>query len=202
MPGGPPILWALTDMRSAPERVEVDRHVARGLGRVDVHEHARRAAGRDDLGDRLQRADLVVAPLQVHERRVARADGGEDVVGRRRGRAGRSPTDGDRRANAAEASRTAECSTAGTTTCPPARSAAPHTAAAMASVAPLVNTTSRGRAPSRAATCSRASSTATRAAWPSVWIRAGIGRPAAPASHATMASTASGRSGEVEAWSR
>ena len=77
---------------------------------------------------------------------------------------------------------------------------APKTASAMASVAPLVKTTSRLRAPSSAATCSRACSTATRAVWPSWWMRAGS--PASPSSHATMASIASGRVGEVDAWSR
>ncbi len=98
----------------------------------------------------------------------------------------------------ADASRTAECSTAGTTMRPP-RSPAPQTAAAMASVAPLVNTTSRDRAPNRAATRSRASSTTARAILPSVCTRPGS---AAPDNHGSMASTASGRAGEVEAWSR
>ena len=100
--------------------------------------------------------------------------------------------------NRADASRTAECSTAGTTMCPP-RSPAPHTAVAMASVAPLVNTTSRDRAPSRAATWSRASSTTARATRPSVCTRPGS---AAPDSQGTIASTTSGRAGEVDAWSR
>ena len=90
-------------------------------------------------------------------------------------------------ANASEARRTAECSTAGTTTCPPARSTAPQTAAAMASVAPLVNTTERGRQPSMAATAARPSSTATRTASASLCIRPGS--PTAPvSSHAAIAS--------------
>ena len=101
-------------------------------------------------------------------------------------------------ANASDDSRTAECSMAGTTTCPPARSTAPHTAAVMASVAPLVNTTDRGRHPSMAATAARPSSTATRTASPSLCTRAGS--PTSPASsHAAIASRAAGRSGEVEA---
>ena len=58
--------------------------VARGLGRVHVHEHASLAACGHDLGHRLQRADLVVAPLEVDERGVGadRADhlGGVDVA--------------------------------------------------------------------------------------------------------------------------
>ena len=69
----------------------------------------------------------------------------------------------------------------------------------MASVAPLVNTTSRDRAPNNAATFSRASSTTARLMRPSVCTRPGS---AAPASHGSMASTTSGRAGEVEAWSR
>ena len=52
---------------------------------------------------------------------------------------------------------------AGTTTWSP-RSVAPNTAYAIASVAPLVKTTSRGRAPTSAATWSRAVSIATRLA--------------------------------------
>jgi hypothetical protein len=52
------------------EGAEVDGHVARGLGGVDVHEHAALTALGDDGGDGLQRAHLVVAPLQVHHRRI------------------------------------------------------------------------------------------------------------------------------------
>ncbi len=81
-----------------------------------------------------------------------------------------------------------------------ARATAPCTAVAMASVAPLVNTTSRLRAPRSAATCSRASSTVTRAMWPSWWMRAGS--PPTSRRQRAMASTASGRVGDVEAWSR
>ncbi len=104
--------------------------------------------------------------------------------------------------NRADESRTAECSTAGTTRWSP-RSVAPHTAAAMASVAPLVNTTSRDRAPNRAATRSRESSTTARAIRPSVCTRPGsAATPPAPDSHGSIADTTSGRAGEVDAWSR
>jgi hypothetical protein len=48
-----------------------------------------------------------------------------------------------------------------------ARAAAPKMAALTDSVPPEVKITSRGRAPKKAATCSRASSSATRAARPS-----------------------------------
>ena len=60
----------------------------------------------------------------------------------------------------------------------------------MASVAPLVNTTSRGRAPSSPATWSRAVSTATRVVRPSAWMR-----PGSPvlSSCSTSAARASGR---------
>src|SRR5205823_1753022 len=73
------------------------------------------------------------------------------------------------------AARTAECSTAVVTMCTPgaARAAAPKTAALTASVPPEVKITSLGRAPKKAATRSRASSRATRAARPSAWIRPG-----------------------------
>ena len=71
----------------------------------------------------------------------------------------------------------------------------------MASVAPLVSTTSRLRAPRRAATCSRACSSATRDRMPSEWRRLGSPAATAPASvsHPHMASTASGRVGDVDA---
>src|SRR5690606_28529355 len=50
------------------ERREVDRDPADRLRRVDVHQHTELPAARDDLGDGLQRADLVVAPLDVDDR--------------------------------------------------------------------------------------------------------------------------------------
>ena len=68
----------------------------------------------------------------------------------------------------------------------------------MASVAPDVKITWRGRVPKSDATCSRASSRATRAMRPSVCTRPG----SAALSHGSMASTATGRMGDVEAWSR
>ncbi len=49
------------------------------LGRVDVHQHPAVAAQLRHLDDRLQRADLVVAPLQVHERGVGPDRGGDRV---------------------------------------------------------------------------------------------------------------------------
>ena len=49
------------------EGPEVDRHPPGGLCHADVHEHPPLAAGGHDLGDRLDRAHLVVPPLQVDE---------------------------------------------------------------------------------------------------------------------------------------
>ena len=79
---------------------------------------------------------------------------------------------------------------------PAALTAAPHTAALHASVPPLVKTTSLERAPNSEATLSRAPSTAALANRPSVCTRPGS---AALASHGTMASTTSGRAGDVDA---
>jgi hypothetical protein len=68
----------------------------------------------------------------------------------------------------------------------------------MASVAPEVKITCRERVPKNSATCSRASSNATLAIRPSVWIRPG----SAALIQGSMASTAAGRTGDVDAWSR
>ncbi len=92
---------------------------------------------------------------------------------RRRSKRPRRSTPDDRsgRARRATDSSTDECSTAVVTTWPPGeRASAPHTAAVTASVPPEVSTTSRGRAPNRAAICSRACSMATRTVRPS-WCR-------------------------------
>jgi hypothetical protein len=68
----------------------------------------------------------------------------------------------------------------------------------MASVAPDVKITWRGRVAKSDATCSRPSSSATLAMRPSVCTRPG----SAELIHGSMASMATGRTGEVEAWSR
>ena len=101
----------------------------------------------------------------------------------------------------AEASRTAECSTAEQATGPGSARPTPHTAALMASVPPEVKTTWRGRTPNRAATCSRASSRAARTMRPSVCTRPGSA-VIPDSAQASMAARASGRTGVVEAWSR
>ena len=76
----------------------------------------------------------------------------------------------------------------------------PAIADAIDSVAPLVKTTSRDRAPMSPATDWRACSTAWRVVIPSSWMRPGS--PVGPLSHETIAATASGRAGLVDAWSR
>ena len=169
----------------------------------------------------------MVAPLQVHQRRpaapvvvVGRVDRAQYLVGVDATRRS-TPTTVTRAPKASAKDsldwRTAECSTAANTTWgrvgvpsgvdgSVARHTAPHVAAAIDSVAPLVNTTSRGRAPTRPATWARACSSPTRAAIPSLWMRPGSAGTSPsnprPSSTATIASTAGGRNGEVEAWSR
>ena len=72
-PLGPPSLCALTDIRSAPRSSKSIGTWPAGGGGVDVHEHAasRHAATTSATG--CTRADLVVGPLAVHERRRRRA---------------------------------------------------------------------------------------------------------------------------------
>ena len=77
------------------------------------------------------------------------------------------------------------------------RASAPHTAVLTASVPDDVNTTSRGRAPKNAATCSRASSSATRVDAPLGVQPAGIGVVLAEVRQ--HRSSAAGRSGEDDA---
>ncbi|MDZ7732312.1 MAG: hypothetical protein U5R31_03655 [Acidimicrobiia bacterium] len=61
------------------QRPEVDRDVADGLRRVDVDEHTSLATACHDLPDRLEGADLVVAPLEVHHGGVV-AHRGQELV--------------------------------------------------------------------------------------------------------------------------
>ena len=70
----------------------------------------------------------------------------------------------------------------------------------LASVPEAVNTTSGGRPPSSAATFSRASSTALRAACPKRWIDDGL--PCRSPSQGSMASRTRGWSGVVALLSR
>ena len=125
VPGGPPSLWPLTDSRSAPSSSKAIGTWPDRLGRVDVHQHAAGPTGGHHLGHRLEGAHLVVAPLDVHQ-------GGATAPGWSAGRGRPSPRPGRRGParstpttvtacpeGAAKASldwRTAECSTAASTT--------------------------------------------------------------------------------------
>ena len=66
-PIGPPSLCAVTDMRSAPLRGEVDGHVAGGLHGVGVQGHPELVGHVGERADVLHRADLVVGPHHRHE---------------------------------------------------------------------------------------------------------------------------------------
>jgi hypothetical protein len=78
-PGWPAELVARDGHEVGAELGELDRKPSGGLGRVDVHQHAAFPARSYDLCDGAERPDLVVAPLDVDERRVV-ADGGQQVV--------------------------------------------------------------------------------------------------------------------------
>jgi hypothetical protein len=97
-------------------------------------------------------------------------------------------------------SSTEACSIADVTAMPGRTASVPRIARLFASVAPLVNTISRGAAPTRAATSARARSTAVRIAAPSRCALDGL--PTPPSSAATIAARASGRSGALALWSR
>ena len=211
VPAGPPSLWPLSDNRSAPSSVKAmaSRPAAWAASTWTSTPRSRQAATTSATGWVVPTSWL---PHCTCTTAVSARIASSTACGSARPvpSTGTTVTGPDRSA----AWRTAECSTAVTTwwTGAPAgptvwpavrlaaRAAPPHTAAAIASVAPLVNTTSRLRAPSRVATCSRAVSRATRAVRPSSWMRPGS--PTSVSRASTIAARASGRSGEVEAWSR
>ena len=103
--------------------VEVDRHVAGGGGRVDVHQHAQLTAPRPPPRPPAGRCPPRGWPTGRARARSRRTDGGGHLVGVDPARAGRRPPRSRR--ERADASRTAECSTAGTTTCDAPLSARP-----------------------------------------------------------------------------
>ena len=74
--------------------------------------------------------------------------------------------------------------------------AIPFTARLSDSVAPEVKTISSGAAPMRAATCSRARSTARCASWPNAWLRPD-GLPYFSPKNGSMAATTAGSAGVV-----
>ena len=143
--------------RRTTELVGADRHQVEP-GRVERHRHVahrRRGVGMDrrppvDGGhhrlDRLERRHLVVPPLAVDDRRCRRR---RRHPSRRRRSVPRPSTGTTVWSALAAHSRTAECSTPASTECVPRLRAAPKHAAAIDSVAPLVNTTSRAARPER-----------------------------------------------------
>ena len=185
-----------------PGQVEVD--VAAGRGGVHVDRHPGPPASGHHLGHRLDGAHLVVGPLAVHEgRRVGpcRARASATPVGVDPAPAvdGEELGGGQPRGGVAHA----ECSTAAQSTTGPGPGpvAAPRPAALAASVPPEVKTTWRGRTPSSPATCPRASSSSCPHLAALLVHPAGVaGRALEPRRRA--AAPASGRGGEVEAWSR
>src|SRR5580698_8230692 len=78
----------------------------------------------------------------------------------------------------------------------------PKMAKLLASVAPEVQITSRGAAPTLAATCARARSTKVAAAWPNSWLDAGLPNSPCMPRHCAMAAATRGSIGVVAAWSR
>ena len=138
------------------ERAQVGRDVAAGRGGVDVDRDAGVPAQRDHLVDGLEGPHLVVAPLAVDQGRARPGSAPAGARAGRRRRAGphRPPRASSVGASRADASRTAECSTAAQSTgAPGAARVAPQTAALMASVAPEVKTTWRPATPTSSATC-------------------------------------------------
>ena len=193
-PGGPAELVGAHRDQVGVEAGQVEVDVAAGGGGVHVDRHPGRTAERPP-----PRPPAGPCPPRGWPTGSARAPAGarrggpgprpappgRSGPGRRRGGARRRPAARRRRAHS-------ECSTAAQSTAAPGRArVAPQTAALAASVPPEVKTTWRGRTPSSAATCPRASSRTARTARPSSWTRPGS--PAGPASARRTASTASGR---------
>ena len=182
------------------ERGEVDRDVAGAGAGVDVDEHApaRAASQTSATGcsvptswlasctDTRAVSSVMAAAISSGSKRPSRS----------------TPTSVSSPGSRRQASRTLECSTAVVTMSPPspARRTPPQIAWFTASVPLEVKTTSRGRAPKSSATCSRACSTATRVTRPSACSRAGS--PWCSARNGSIASSAAGRSGDDDAWSR
>ena len=77
--GGPAHLVGADRHEVDAQLVERDEGMSGRLGRVDVQQHPAVAAQLRHLDDWLQRADLVVAPLKVHERGVGPDRGGDRV---------------------------------------------------------------------------------------------------------------------------
>src|SRR5271170_2790509 len=78
----------------------------------------------------------------------------------------------------------------------------PKIAKLLASVAPEVQITSRGAAPTLAATCARACSTKAADAWPNSWFDAGLPNSPCMPKHCAIAAATRESTGVVAAWSR
>ena len=195
-PGGPPILWALTLIRSAPRSVKATGRWPAAWAASTCCEHASVATLGHDLGHRLQGADLVVAPLEVDERRVGadRIDhlGGVDVAEGNRSRP-RSP-----RAVRMPAAPQVLDGRDDDVVAPLGR--AEDRVAAMASVAPLVELTSRAGSDQRRDLVSRRLDR--DPAGVTLGMDAATGPRRRPSAARPPWPHASRRSGEVEAWSR
>ena len=153
----------MTEQRSAPV-AKPDRHVPDRRARVDVHEHARRTPPRTTSADRLHRADLVVRELDA-DQACLRPTASTTASGSTRP-ARSTPTTVTSTAAAVERVTHARVLDRGRHDVPAAGAGDTHDAVFTASVPDEVNTTSRGRAPKNAATCSRAFSSATASPGP------------------------------------
>ena len=176
-------LWAADLVRRkrhkiGAHRIDIKRYFSKGLDRVDMQQSAR---GMDDFGrlrDRLNRAGFVVGQHDRHQcrRPVRRAPGadGPDPPGRnasrRRSRSPRAETARPQAPRHARSPRPAAAEPGG----PDPRRSPGVSASALASVPPEVKTTSRGSAPTAAATAALASSTSRRALRPSAWTEEGL----------------------------
>ena len=207
------------------ELVGADRHQPGSCGagtrrRATARPGRRRCAGphratgdattAGHLVERLDRADLVVDGHDRHQAHVVPAGVGQGVevdpavgsarhLAQLRARAGgqgpAGPQHGVVLHGRAHHGRGAGCVHPSATASHP-----PWTARSSASVPPEVRTTSPGPTPSSSAIRSRASSRAIRARLDSAWAPDGLANPSVRTG--SMASSASGRSGVVAAWSR
>ena len=151
---GPPILCADTARRSAPNCLDIERHLAKRLHRIDMQQAARGVRHVGRLAHRLDHAGLVVGRHQGHQRR-SRALGGRrrkprlQVADRRHAVAARrrnARPAGNRRPPAPRRARCRRRSRRRSSRCRRARSIR-LSASAFASEPPEVKITLRGSAP-------------------------------------------------------
>ena len=169
-PAGPPSLWPET-ARLSPRAAGCTAPSGR-LHRIDMQQRALRPAERRGLRQRVQHAGLVVRRHQADQRRAARPA----APPARRGRRCRPAAPGSPPAPAAAAS-TAGCSVAPTSSRRPRPRRLDRQRIRLRPARGEDDVP--GRAPKRAATASRASSSRRRAARPAAWTEDGL--PPAPA---------------------